>query len=47
MKQQSGRQVRKMPVYEKSIFKDLDAYSIPQNIPIYANEHYKKPDACD
>jgi transcription initiation factor TFIIIB Brf1 subunit/transcription initiation factor TFIIB len=40
MKQQSGRQVRKM--YEKSIFKDLDAYCIPQNIQIYANEHYKK-----
>jgi len=40
MKQQSGRQVRK--TYEKSIFKDMDAYSIPQNIQIYANEHYKK-----
>ncbi len=40
MKQQSGRQVRKM--YEKSIFKDLDSYCIPQNIQIYANEHYKK-----
>jgi len=40
MKQQSGRQVRKM--YEKSIFKDLDAYCIPQSIQIHANEHYKK-----
>lgn len=34
-----GRQIRK--TYEKSIFKDLDAFGIPQNIQLIANDLYK------